>query len=393
MKKLISAIMAFCLACAITAYTGIQQGVYASDDASPASAVASPTEVSAKSAILMDSETGKVLFEKNSHEKLPPASVTKIMTMLLVMEKIEAGELKMEDTVTASTHASKMGGSQIWLKEGEQMTVHELMKAVAVASANDAAMALAEHVGSSEESFVAMMNDKARSLGMNDTVFVNPTGLDAEGHYSSAYDIALMSKALLCKKGITEFTTIWIDSLRGGKTELVNTNKLVRFYKGATGLKTGTTDGAGSCVSATATKGEMGLISVVMGCPTSAERFADARRLLDYGFANFVMYNTKYSVEPIQDVKVTGGVSPYASAKTDICKKMLIPSGKQKSVAEEITLLETIPAPVKAGQKIGSVKISIDSEVIAEYDVVAGEDIQKMTFGHGFMRLLKKIIQ
>lgn len=348
--------------------------------------------LSAKSAILMEETTGKILYQKNPHEKLPLASVTKIMTMLLVMEQIESGTIKMNDTVTTSTHASSMGGSQIWLKEGETMTIHDLLKATAIASANDAAMTLAEHVGGSEEGFVSMMNNKAAELGMNNTVFVNPTGLDADGHYSSAYDIALMSRALLSHQQIIEFTTVWMDSLRDGKTELVNTNKLVRFYKGATGLKTGTTDGAGSCISATAQKGEMSLISVVMGCKTSAERFSDARALLDFGFSHYMMYQTVISKEVLQPVKVAGGTQRTVAVDTTVCDKIIIPAGKEKSVEENVSMFPEIEAPVTKGQKLGEVTLSIDGEIIATFEIKACEAVNKMTFGYALGSIFKKAV-
>ncbi len=349
--------------------------------------------VSAKSALLMDYTTGKVLFEKNPHEKMAPASVTKIMTMLLVMDNIENGSLKMDDVVTASKHASSMGGTQIWLKEGEQMSVHDLMKATAVASANDAAMALAEHIGGSEEGFVMMMNNKAAELKMENTLFINPTGLDAKDHVSTAYDIALMSRALLDKKGITDFTTIWIDSVRGGKNELVNTNKLVRFYKGTTGLKTGTTDGAGSCMSATAIKGGLNLISVVMGCTTSSLRFEDARRLLDYGFSHFVMYKPKTTKESLKPVKVIGGVSPAVLVDATVNNSIIVPAGKEKSIVENVSMVPNVQAPIVKGQKLGEISLSIDNEIIATFDVKASSDISKMTFPNAFTMLIKKLIK
>lgn len=386
MKKIVGLILVVCIFC--------QTAVFASDGAddflSEVIASENGVEVAAKSAILMDATTGKILYEKNPHEKLPLASVTKIMTMLLIMEHIEKGELKLDDMVTTSTHASKMGGSQIWLKEGEQMSVHDMMKAVAVASANDAAMALAEQIAGSEEAFVMMMNNKALELGMNDTTFLNPTGLDAEGHLSSAYDIAIMTKELLKKKDITEYTTIWMDSLRGGKTELVNTNKLIRFYKGATGMKTGTTNGAGSCISATAARGDMSLIAVVMGCNTSAERFADAKRLLDYGFSRFVVYHTIISKNEIKPVKVSGGVKQTVPVDTTVSDTIIIPAGKEKKVVEDVTMMSDLTAPIAKGQKIGEIILSIDGKEIAKFDIVAAEEVAKMSFGHALLSLLKR---
>ena len=264
-------------------------------------------EVSAPSALLMEKETGTVLFAKNEHEKLEPASVTKIMTLLLTMEAIDGGTLRYEDTVTASPHACSMGGSQIWLKEGERLTVDEMLKAVCVVSANDCAVALAEHLAGSEEAFVERMNRRAAELGMNDTTFKNACGLPVEGHVTSAYDIALMSRELMLRHpDIRRYTTVWMDTLRDGASSLVNTNKLVRFYDGTTGLKTGSTNAAGYCISATAERDGMELIAVILKGKTSPERFADAQTLLNYGFASYAL-KTVIPDEPLPPVPVTLG--------------------------------------------------------------------------------------
>ncbi|WMJ23752.1 D-alanyl-D-alanine carboxypeptidase family protein [Paludicola sp. MB14-C6] len=388
MKKLICFLLITCLFCGTVVFASEGEAVKTAQ--TPQEAVGGVT-VTAKSAVLMDGITGKILYEKNPHDKMAPASVTKIMTMLLVMEAIENGSLKMTDMVTASANAVSMGGTQIYLEDGEQMTVHDLMKSTAVASANDAAMALAEHVGGSEEGFVMMMNNKAAELGMKDTTFINPTGLDAKGHVTSAYDIALMSKALLQKKGITDFTKIWMDSVRDGKFTLANTNKLVRFYKGCTGLKTGTTDGAGSCVSATATRGDMDLISVVMGCASGKERFNDARRLLDYGFSHFVMYKTAISKNALKPVKVIGGVKPTVTVDTEVLDKIIIPAGKEKKVEENVTIVPDLQAPVVKGQKLGEVALCIDGETLATFPIKAHESIDKMSFVNAFKMLMMKL--
>lgn len=367
--------------------------IFASDmEEEEASVNLTPFDITAKSGVLMEQETGRILYEKNPHEKMPPASITKIMTMLLVMEAIEEGRINLTDTVCASAHACSMGGSQIWLKENEQMTVEQLLKATAVASANDAAMALAEHVGGSEEGFVAMMNNKAQELSMSDTAFVNPTGLDAEGHFSSAYDIAVMSRELMKHEKIKLYTTIWMDSLRGGKTELVNTNKLVRFYKGCTGLKTGTTDGAGSCVSVTAERESLKLVSVVMGSSTSKERFSSARQLLDYGFSSFMMYTPKISGELPTEIKVKGGVSETVPIEMSEGCSVIIPKGKQKEIEEVIALKEETEAPVKAGDKVGEIALMLDGEPVTTFEIKAKEDIPALSFGNGFKLLLKKLI-
>lgn len=274
-------------------------------------------ELPAKSVILIEGSTGKVLYEENADDKMPPASITKIMTLLLVMEALDAGKINLSDKVTASEHACSMGGTQIWLEPNEQMTVEELLKATAVVSANDAAVALGELIAGSESAFAFMMNEKAKSLGMKNTTFKNATGLDADGHLSTARDISIMSRELLKHRAITKYTTIWMDSLRDGKNELVNTNKLIRFYKGATGLKTGTTDGAGACLSASAARDGMELIAVTMGSANSKERFASARSLLDYGFSGFSVVKPKTEASLLKPVKVLGGVSENVEVYTD----------------------------------------------------------------------------
>lgn len=374
--------------------------VFASDgdeDTTASASIAGAAQpiIAAKSGILIEESTGKVLFEKNSHEKMPPASITKIMTMLLVMEAIEGGKINYDDMVTASAHACSMGGTQIWLKENEQFSVNDLLKACAVASANDAAMALAEHIGGSEEGFVAMMNNKASALGMKDTTFVNPTGLDADGHLSSAYDIALMSRALLSYPKIKEYTSIWMDSLRDGKTELVNTNKMVRFYKGCTGLKTGTTNGAGSCLSASAERNDMGLVSVVMGSTTSKERFDSAKALLDYGFASFALYKAVLDESILTPIVVKGGVFKTVGVETDKTVTLVLPKELIKSVKQEINLLGEVLAPVKKGQKLGEVTLRIEgsNEVLAQFPLMAKNEVEEMTLWHSFGQTLKRLCE
>lgn len=363
--------------------------VYASDTVAEDTLAPASFDITAKSGVLTDQSSGTVLYEKNSHEKMPPASITKIMTMLLVMEAIDSGHIKLEDMVTTSANAASMGGTQIWLKENEQMSVHDMLKACAVASANDAAMALAEHVGGSEQGFVAMMNNKAVELGMKDTTFINPTGLDANGHLSSAYDIAIMSRELLTHEKIKEYTSIWMDSLRDGKTELVNTNKLVRFYKGCTGLKTGTTDGAGSCVSITANRDSFGLVSVVMGCTTSKDRFNSAKQLLDFGFSSFSMYTPQISAEQLTPVKVVGGILPTAEVTVENPNPIIIKKGKDKDIIQNVSLSKDVGAPVLKGQKLGEIKLSIDGEEIASFNITAKNAIDKVTIRNAFAKLFK----
>ena len=343
-------------------------------------AIGSKLEISAKSVVLLEAHTGQVLYEDNSSEKLPPASITKIMSLLLVMEAIDRGDMSLEDVITTSEHASSMGGSQIWLEPGETMTVDELLKATVIASANDATVALGEAIAGSEEGFVAMMNEKAKSLGMNNTHFVNCTGLDAEGHLTTAYDIAIMSCELIKHPLIKNYSTVWMDSLRGGESELVNTNKLIRFYSGATGLKTGTTSGAGYCVSATAERDGMELVAVVMGGSTSAERFNGAKKLLDYGFAN---YNCKnYSPEKEKDtyVNVLKGEERLVKAECKGTINILSRKADKDNITTKINLGDTVTAPIKKGDKIGSISVYLGDEEIGAVDIIAASEVKKLTF-------------
>ncbi|MEG2813257.1 MAG: D-alanyl-D-alanine carboxypeptidase family protein, partial [Oscillospiraceae bacterium] len=348
--------------------------------------------ITAKSAVLMEQTTGKILFEKNSHEKIKPASVTKIMTLLLTMESIENKMFSYDTIVTATKESVSMGGSQIWLKEGEKMSVNDLIKATAVASANDAAFALAIKIGGTEKNFVAMMNARAKELEMNDTNFVNPTGLDEKDHITSAHDVAIMSRALLSKKDIKNYTSIWIDSLRGGKTSLVNTNKLVRFYKGCTGLKTGTTSGAGACVSASATQNNMDLISVIMNASDSKTRFNEARILLDYGFANFMLYSLKTKDENLPKVKVLNGTDKSISIKKSGDSKILIHKTLKNNIKEEIVIPEKLSTPIQKDQIVGKLKITISENEFQEVDLISTNNVEKMNFKNALFLLLKNLI-
>ena len=355
----------------------------------PASTVpadAAALEVGGKSAVLMELSSGKVLFEKNAHEKLAIASVTKVMTLLLVMEAIDKGLIAYEDQVTCSATAASMGGSQIWLKEGEVMTVHELLKAAAVVSANDACAALAEHISGSIEGFVSQMNERAAELGMNDTKFLDCSGLSDDA-YSSAYDVALMSRELTKHKKIVEYTTIWMDTLRGGKSQLVNTNKLVRHYNGATGLKTGTTAKAGHCLSATAERDGMGMLAVILGCETTDERFGGARKMLDFGFANYAVYTPKVDASALHPVKVLHGMEPQVEAVADTPVPMLIKKGQEKSVAVATELAEDLEAPVYKGQVIGRIVLTLDGAEAAEYSIRAAADVAELNFRRALERL------
>lgn len=349
----------------------------AQEEALPAAALVN-TEIPCRSAILIEPESGKILFEKEPDMLMPPASITKVMTMLLVMEAIDSGKISLDDMVTCSPHASSMGGTQIWFEPGEQMTVHELLKATAIASANDAAVALGEYVSGSEEAFVNLMNTRAQELGMANTTFKNATGLDADGHLTTARDIAAMSAELLKHPKIIEYTTIWMDSLRNGETQLVNTNKLVRFFKGATGLKTGTTDGAGSCLTASATRDNLSLIAVVLGADTSDQRFGSARGLLEYGFANYEAKPVPEPDTPIMPIRVEGGVRQQVQLKSCAPKQMLVEKGRGTALTQQQSMVEEFQAPVAEGTHAGTIQVMLDGIIICEYDVVTAEQIDKM---------------
>ena len=350
-------------------------------------------DVKAKSYVLMDVSNGKLLLGKNEHEMLYPASVTKIMTLLLVIEKIDSGKLSLEDKVTASTAAAGKGGSQIWLKEGETMTVDELLRAAAIGSANDACTALAEHIAGSEEGFVKLMNAKANELGMKDTNFENCTGLDddTENHLTSAYDIALMSRELLSHERIQNYTTVWMDSLRSGATELVNTNKLVRFYKGTTGLKTGTTSKAGHCISASAMRKNLHLIAVVLGAENSTDRFEGAKALLNYGFANYETVTPNFDSSLITDVNIIKGIEQSVTPQVEKVLPMTLETGTGAKIQPKINLALSVEAPVEKGQVLGTLDFEIDGNVIASYNIVSPVEIRKINFGDMLIRLLRSL--
>ena len=348
-------------------------------------------QVKAKSTILMEQSTGKVLCENNADEKLPPASVTKIMTLLLVTEAIDNGKINLNDKVTTSEHAASMGGSQIWLEVGETMTVDELLKAAAVASANDASVSLAEYVAGSEEGFVASMNERAKQLGMKNTCFKNACGLDEEGHYTSARDIAIMSKELLSHDTIKKYTSLWMDSLREGKTELVNTNKLVRFYLGATGLKTGTTDKAGCCLAASAKRDNMELIAVVLNAENSNERFTGAKKLLDYGFANYSIATPKADTSQISEIKVNNGVKSTAKIEVEEIKPILLKKEEQSKIKSEIIINDSVDAPMEQGTQVGKLIFSVENKLICEFKIKLSENIEKISWSFSFCKLISSI--
>lgn len=347
-------------------------------------------EVKAKAAVLMDAGSGKVLMAQNAHEKLYPASVTKIMTLLLVTEAIDSGKISLTDMVTVSKEAAEKGGSQIWLEVGEQMSVDDLLKASAVASANDACEALAEYVAGSSDAFVRQMNERAKQLGMNDTHFENCTGLDdtVENHVTSAYDVALMSRELLRHQRITGYTTIWMDSLRNGETQLVNTNKLIRFYEGATGLKTGTTSKAGCCVSASAKRGDLHLIAVVLGSDTSDDRFNAARAMLDWGFANYTTEKLEIDASRVPAVGVLKGTESSVMPIIPQAQAVLIEKGKTGEVVQEFDLAATVQAPVEKGQLLGRVYFKLNGETLYTYDLLSDREIPALTFFESFKRIL-----
>ena len=351
-------------------------------------------EVPGKSALLMDVATGTVLYEKNAHEPLPPASVTKVMTLLLIMEAIDDGRLQWEDLVTASETAAAKGGSQIFLKVGEQMTVADMVKSIAVSSANDCACAMAEHLWGSEGAFVEKMNARAAELGMEDTHFVNCTGLDddpdAAQHKTSAYDIAVMSRQLLkYHPKITEYTTIWMDTVRDGSFGLSNTNKLVRFYNGATGLKTGFTQGAGYCLSASASREGLDLIAVVMGCETSQERFSACKSMLDYGFSGFAVVTPRMEEPAAVPVKL--GREDSVSLVAGEEQPILMEKGQRNLVTTQIELEPEATAPVSKGQKLGTMTIRAGDQILAQVPLVAEKSVEKLSWGQMFLQVLRSI--
>ena len=356
----------------------------------PAAAAGAP-QVEAGAAVLMEKETGTILCEQNAHDKREPASVTKVMTLLLVMEALDEGRIAPTDQVTISAHAASMGGSQVYLKEGEQMSVEELVKAVAVVSGNDAAVALAEHIAGSEEAFVARMNEKAAQLGMADTNFANCTGLPAAGHLTSAYDIALMSRALILDHpGIRAYSTIWMDTIRGGSFQLANTNKLVRYYEGCTGLKTGSTDSALYCLSATAEREGMELIAVVLKAPSSQARFNTAQALLSYGFANYTLVDARPG-EALPPVDVSLGTADTVQPVLGAESRILVEKAQVDAVTTQVRLTEGVEAPVEAGQKLGELVVSVAGEERQTIPLVAAQAVERITLPGIFLQLLERL--
>lgn len=378
MKRLFKLISLVCVILLLFNYSAFAKAEPAND-----------LNIQAKSAVLMEASTGKILYEQNSHEKLPPASVTKVMTMLLIMEAIDNGKISFDDMVASSEYAASMGGSQIYLEPGEQMSVHDMLKAIAVASGNDASVAMAEHIYGSEEAFVKAMNDKAKELGMNDTNFVNCNGLDADNHYTSAYDIALMSRELLKHPKIHDYLTIWIDSLRDGKFGLANTNKLIRFYPGANGIKTGSTGKALYCLSASAKRDGMQLIAVIMAAPNTKERFNAATKLLDYGFANYSIVSGAKKGELVGELDVLKGITNKVNLVTASDFNALIKKGQQGNIDKKVNIADNLHAPVEKGQKVGEIVFSAGGEEVGKVDVITSEAVEKVSVDKVFIKLVK----
>ena len=338
-----------------------------------------PMEFESESCILIEQSTGTVLYEHNSHEQLRPASVTKVMTILLIMEALDNRALSLDDNIPCSERASSMGGSQIWLDTSEKLTVHEMLKAICVVSANDCTVAMAEYLAGSEEAFVEKMNSRAKELGMNDTYFKNCHGIDEDGHVTSSYDIALMSRELLLNHPkITEYTTIWMDSLRNGESELVNTNKLIRNYQGATGLKTGSTSLALYNLSASATRNDLSLIAVIMKAPSTKVRFSEAQKLLDYGFANYSFKSFGAKGETVKTINVEKGVTSTVNAVFENSASVLFKKGEEKNIVQNININDSVTAPVYKGQRLGEVNFTLNGESIQTINMVAENDVGKI---------------
>ncbi len=352
---------------------------------------ASALDLPCRNAILVNLDTGTVLYELEADTRVPIASITKVMTLLLTMEAVEQGKAALTDIVPVSEHAYNMGGSQIWLEPGEQFTLDEMIKAICISSANDAAVAVAEYIGGSEPVFAEMMNARAQQLGMTNTHFVNACGLDEEGHYSSARDVAVMSRELMRHPKILEYTGIWMDSLRNGQTQLVNTNKLLRTYQGATGLKTGTTSGAGVCIAASATRDNMGLLAVVLGAASSAERFEAARQLLDFGFAGWQVSACPEVAGRVQALPVRGGTSEQVALSYRLPEKLLTKRSQAQALTAQLELPERLEAPVQAGQQVGQVQVLSDGQLLGTWPVTAAGSVDVLDFGAALSLLTKAL--
>lgn len=389
MKKFHKRILALALT-TVLCIPFIKLGVKADGDIQTA-AEGEGFSVTAPSALLMDAESGTVLFEKNSHEQRSAASITKIMTLCLVFEAIDDGRLSLDDMIPASAHAASMRGSYIWLKEGETMSTDDLIKATVIMSANDAAVALAEAVSGSESEFVTQMNEKAKQLGMSDTVFKNCNGLDEEGHVTSSYDVALMSRELIQHEQIFNYTLIWMDYIRNGETQLVNTNKLVKIYNGITGLKTGTTSKAGSCIAATAKRENLSLISVVLGAENTENRFHDAAAMLDYGFANWSVVLPETPV--VDEVKVTGGMKGTVKTNAQKAPQILMRASELAEIQTEVVLKEEITAPIQVGDILGHITYKSGDKQLTQTEIIAAENVEDIRVKSSFLYLLKEFFK
>lgn len=385
-KKIISLLLCFCLISfypiSIFAYSNYiwsssLDSVYT--NSTEEKSVDNSLNLESGAAVLIEQNSGKVLYEKNMHEQLRPASVTKVMTILLIMEAIDSGKINYDTQIPCSENASSMGGSQIWLDTTETLSVNDMLKAICVVSANDCTVAMAEYLEGSQEAFVQKMNEKAKELGMNDTCFKNCHGIDEDGHITSAYDIALMSKELLSKHpDITKYTTIYMDSLRDGKSELVNTNKLIRTYNGITGLKTGSTSLALYNLSASATRDDLSLIAVIMKAPTTKLRFAEAQKLLDYGFSNYSYIKLGDNGDTVKSVPISKGIETNINATVENTSGVLIPKGKEKQIEQNVFVQDNLSAPVYKGQKVGEITYTLNGETLDIIDLVASSDVESI---------------
>lgn len=385
-KKIISLLLCFCLISfypiSIFAYSNYiwsssLDSVYT--NSTEENSVDNSLNLESGSAVLIEQNSGKVLYEKNMHEQLRPASVTKVMTILLIMEAINSGKINYDTQIPCSENASSMGGSQIWLDTTETLSVNDMLKAICVVSANDCTVAMAEYLEGSQEAFVQKMNEKAKELGMNDTCFKNCHGIDEDGHITSAYDIALMSRELLSKHpDITKYTTIYMDSLRDGKSELVNTNKLIRTYNGITGLKTGSTSLALYNLSASATRDDLSLIAVIMKAPTTKLRFAEAQKLLDYGFSNYSYIKLGDNGDTVKSVPISKGIETNINATVENTSGVLISKGKEKQIEQNVFVQDNLSAPVYKGQKVGEITYTLNGETLDIIDLVASSDVESI---------------
>ena len=385
-KKIISLLLCFCLISfypiSIFAYSNYiwsssLDSVYT--NSTEENSVDNSLNLESGSAVLIEQNSGKVLYEKNMHEQLRPASVTKVMTILLIMEAIDSGKINYDTQIPCSENASSMGGSQIWLDTTETLSVNDMLKAICVVSANDCTVAMAEYLEGSQEAFVQKMNEKAKELGMNDTCFKNCHGIDEDGHITSAYDIALMSRELLSKHpDITKYTTIYMDSLRDGKSELVNTNKLIRTYNGITGLKTGSTSLALYNLSASATRDDLSLIAVIMKAPTTKLRFAEAQKLLDYGFSNYSYIKLGDNGDTVKSVPMSKGIETNINATVENTSGVLISKGKEKQIEQNVFVQDNLSAPVYKGQKVGEITYTLNGETLDIIDLVASSDVESI---------------